>query len=364
MPKRTPEDVIRDAAPTARLQRDLDRLRGENRELHKGAVAAQERIALLERVDGAVPRPPRWVVKAPKRGHRGILTLLLSDCHFDEVVNPHEVEGANAYNRDIAVRRLRTTLDKAVMLSRHYFSGVQYEGFVLLLGGDMLSGAIHEELIETNQDTVFGSLDFWIDQLIAFVGPLADEFGKVHVAGVVGNHGRRTRKPVAKRRVRDNLDWLMYRQLAKAFRTDDRLTWQLPESADTDVPIYDTTIRLTHGDQFRGGAGIVGMLSPIMLGQHRKAQRQQALGKTFDLMALGHWHQYVHGRGVVVNGSVKGYDEYAYVNNFAYEPPQQAFFLVTPEHGASLAAPIRPADARLEGWGGAHHGGTRARRAA
>ena len=195
---------------------------------------------------------------------------------------------------------------------------------------------------------MFSSLDFWSEHLAGFINAIQAQFKQVHCVGVVGNHGRRTRKPVAKRRVRDNLDWLLYRMIARA---TPNVTWMIPESADTDVEIYQYIYRLTHGDQFRGGSGISGMLAPIMLGHHRKVQQQMALGKKpFDWMVLGHWHQYMHGRGIIINGALKGFDEYSYLSNFRYELPQQAFWITTPEHGAAFAAPVFCQDRKAEGW--------------
>ena len=55
----------------------------------------------------------------------------------------------------------------------------------------------------------------------------------------------------------------------------------------------------------------------------------------------GHWHSLVLGvRGLLGNGSLKGYDEYAMVSNFDYEPPQQALWLVQPRRGVTMRWPI------------------------
>ena len=147
--------------------------------------------------------------------------------------------------------------------------------------GDIFSGNIHEELIQTNEDTILGSLDHWADLLAAVIEGAVDEFGHVHFAGVVGNHGRNTRKPRAKLRVRDNFDWFLYRMLARHFAKDSRVTFQIPESADCNVKIYNTNYRLSHGDQFRGGSGIAGMLSPLMLGSYSQSSPPDRDAKPF-----------------------------------------------------------------------------------
>jgi hypothetical protein len=312
-------------------------------------AAAEEKAEALERVGALKPVVPKWATRVhTTKDHHGIPTLFISDCHFDEVVDPEEVEGSNKYNRAIARMRLERVQEHVIDVARHYFSGIKYDGFQIMFGGDMLSGAIHEELLETNEDTVYGSLDYWSEQLTGFVTGIAKEFGHVNCVGVVGNHGRRTRKPRAKFRVRDNLDWLLYRVVAKA--TAKVATWNIPLSADAVVSIYGTQIRLTHGDQFRGGAGISGLMAPLMIGKHRKAIRSMSIGTPFDWLAMGHWHEYVHGKGLIVNGSLKGYDEYAYVSNFPPERPTQAFFIVTPENGITFSAPIFADNRKKEGW--------------
>jgi hypothetical protein len=49
-------------------------------------------------------------------------------------------------------------------------------------------------------------------------------------------------------------------------------------------------------------------------------------------MVLGHFHQLIMApsSGFLLNGSLKGYDEYASIGNFAFEQPQQAMWIDTP----------------------------------
>jgi hypothetical protein len=82
------------------------------------------------------------------------------------------------------------------------------------------------------------------------------------------------------------------------------------------------------------------MMSPIMLGHHRKSRRQTSIRKPFDWLAMGHWHQYWVGKHIIVNGTMKGTDEYSYVSNFDYERPQQAFWIITPNQGLTVSAPV------------------------
>lgn len=338
-------------------ERELEQERRRGKDL---AAQVRERDALIERLErelgvmaqvGHRNAPPTWL-KSPKKtgGHRGTPWLMLSDLHLDEVVEPAEMMGVNAYNRQIAEQRLQRTFETAVKIVRDNWSGITYDGFVCPLGGDIFSGNIHDELTETNADTMLGSLDHWIDPLAAGLRLLADEFGKLHVPVVVGNHGRTTRKPRSKLRARDNFDWFIGKALARCFANDPRVTFDVSEAPDTLIPSYGQTVNLTHGDQASGGAGIGGIWPPLMRLTARKSQRYAAVKMPFDLMICGHWHQLVFGPQFIVNGSLKGYDEYAATSNFAFEPPAQAMWLMTPQHGKTFTAPIYPSDRTAEGW--------------
>lgn len=341
--------AVMHADELARARRIADECRAELIEARKLNDTLTRELGLLERI-GHRNVPPTWLTAQKSKGHRGTPWLILSDLHLDEIVVPGEVLGANCFNRAIAVQRLERTFNGAIKLTRDYWSGVKYDGIVMPMIGDIFSGNIHDELKETNEDTILGSLDFWIDHIARGIQMLADQFGKVHIPTVVGNHGRLTRKPRAKMRARDNFDWFLGKVLERTFAEDKRVTFDISESADLIVPAYDKRVMLTHGDQVTGGAGIGGIWPPIMRLNARKSQRNMAVGQPFDLMVLGHWHTLTWGPAFVVNGSLKGLDEYAFQGNFGYEPPQQALFLMTPERGRTFMAAVEPQNRALEGW--------------
>jgi hypothetical protein len=317
----------------------------------KEIMRLQRELQVATRIDAGVRNPPEWTQPAASlRDNVGIVVAQLTDTHFDEVVRPDEVGYINAYNREIAEIRLKRWVEKVIILARDYVQGVAIEGLFIPATGDLLSGDIHEELRNSNADLLYSSADHWIDQLIAAVNTFAEEFGKVHVAAVVGNHGRSTIKPVFKGRARSNIEWLMWRQVARHFEKDDRVTIQVSYSMDLVVPVYNTRYLLTHGDQFKGGSGIAGAYSPLALGQHRKAVRQAATDEPMDIMVMGHFHQYITIPGLIVGGSMKGYDEYAYGLNLRPEPARQAFWVTTPEYGPTIHAPVYIQDRDKEGW--------------
>jgi len=309
-------------------------------------------LGLLTSIEHSVIKPPRWLrAKRTSGGRKAIVTLQLTDTHFDEVVRPEQVAYINAYNREIAEQRLRRWVERSIILARDYMAGINIEGCVLFGTGDILSGDIHAELKESNEDTLYASAVHWTEQLSSAIEALADEFGTLHIGAVVGNHGRNSRKPVYKQRAQSNIEWLMWRLLARQFSNDERITFQVSDSMDLTIRVYNTNYLLTHGDEFRGGSGISGARAPLALGQHRTTVRQMATSDPMDVMVVGHFHQYQPpSQGLVMGGSMKGYDEYAFGKRLRPEPAQQAFWITSPEHGPTISAPVLVQDRKAEGW--------------
>jgi hypothetical protein len=216
----------------------------------------------------------------------------------------------------------------------------------------MVSGNIHDELVATNEAGIMPVVVDLYGELAHAIGILADQYGKVFVPCVTGNHGRNTKKIWAKDRHATSFDWLLYVFLAKRFENDSRISFLIPDGPDAHYRVYGHRYLLTHGDQFRGGDGMIGALGPIIRGDHRKRSRNTQIDMDYETMLLGHWHQYVHLTRLIVNGTLKGYDEYAYSNNFPYEKPQQALWITHPRHGITFRMPVyaERAEAQKSTW--------------
>lgn len=334
-------------------------LKRENRELRQrleNVLESKERDKDYEHFIGFASAyalkhidPPSWMYKSKKLGARSATPIaMLSDTHCDEVIDPAQVNYVNGYNRKIALERVEIFFRNTIELTKDYLSGMNYEGLVMPMGGDIFSGNIHDELKQTNEDTTSGSIVFWLDPFIAGIRMLADNFGNVFIPVVVGNHPRNTHKPINKMRVRDNFDWLFAQLLAREFSGDKRVVFKISESPDCNFEVYNKRFLLTHGDQFKGGSGISGLLSPMMIGNARKRDRQQAINSPYDYLMMGHWHQMINAMGVYVNGSVKGYDEYAFNSNFKFELPKQMLLIADPKWGVTITAPIHVMGANEE----------------
>jgi hypothetical protein len=327
---------------------DLSEARTKIRQLESSALAqAKEdfnseyvKRKIIKLVESEIDIP-EWVIRKPK-GHNvtGIPTLLASDWHWGEVVDPAQVGGVNEYNLKIAQERARAFIETSIDLLKNRFNNPKYEGVVFALGGDMFSGNIHDELATTNDMEVMPCvLDLW-GTLVWCIEVLVEEFGKVFVPCVSGNHGRNTHKIQNKNRNYTNFDWLLYQFLNKRFENDKRITFFIPDGSDAYYQVYGYKYLLTHGDQFRGGDGVIGCLGAIIRGDHKKRSRNAQIDQEYDTMLIGHFHQLIQLQRLIVNGSLKGYCEYAYTNNFGFEPPRQALWITHPLHGITFSCPV------------------------
>jgi len=333
----------RDGALTARTAR----LEEENARLSK-------LLGLVEGYSANAGMPPRWLAprkdksKASKKAATACLHF--SDLHLDEVVDPAQVGGLNAYNREIAGMRLRRWADKACELGDRFRH--DWDGALIFWGGDMVSGAIHDELRETNADYLPGTLVHWAPLIAGAIRQIADFYGKVHIPAVVGNHGRLTKLMTAKGRGRNSWDWLLCQMVHAHLIGDKRITWDIANGSYLFVPVYDQHVFLTHGDEVKGGSGWAGVWTPLGMIHRRGIELGASHGVQPVFSVIGHWHQLVmaHHRGISCNGALKGWDEYAASLRFRQEPAMQGWWVHCPTRGVILSAPLFVEDRRREGW--------------
>lgn len=334
----TANSPVLDAA--AKLATEVKMLKRQLASMQKdqdtAAVIRQEIFDLSARS----PEPPKWLLKPGKPGFRGVPMTMWSDWHYGEVVRPEEVAGVNAFDMEIARKRITKLVNTIIDLSFNHMgrADTDYPGIIVNLGGDMISGDIHEELMVTNDRTPYQGVNDLVDIIASALTVLADAFGHVFVPAVVGNHGRGTHKPRMKGRIFTSFEWIIYTMLERHFKDDPRVSFYIPEETDAYYRVYGHRYLLTHGDSLgvKGGDGIIGALGPIMRGALKVGKSEAEIGRDIDTIIMGHWHQYIIGPGnsAIVNNSLKGYDEYARLQLRApYSRPSQALWFTHPEHG-------------------------------
>jgi len=267
--------------------------------------------------------------------------LFLSDWHWGEVVEPSEISFFNEF--DVATARNRS--ESCFQQFVHFYKkevNLKFPGIVLLLGGDMVSGEIHEDLTDSNEVHTMESVIQCAEAICDGIDLLLKQFGKITVFCVVGNHGRSSKKTRYKKKTSSNFDWMIYAICNLHFSKSNNVEFCIPNTSECLFTVFNTSFLLTHGDTISSYTtdSITGAISAIAKGDEKLRKRQEAMGDPYDILVCGHWHQYSLLPRRIINGSLKGYDEFGFYNSFLPEKPIQASWLLDKEVGITISYPI------------------------
>ena len=310
------EETVVDVPEVDEREPEVDRLKGRVRRLEKILKAAEQTALSEDEVRAKIfglaagaSNEPRWLrdLSADGRGSTtGVPVTIWSDWHVGETVSYAETNGLNEFNMEVAEKRVAKLIRKTRELCFQHMTDPDYDGIVVCLGGDMVTGEIHDELTDTNDEhllPVVLKVATWITEGLI---ELAHDFGTVFCPTVDGNHGRNTFKIRNKSFRYKNFDWLIYNIVEREIKArgyDDLITFAIPPSNEVRFDVYGHRFLLLHGHDIgvRGGDGIIGALGPIKRGAIKVGAQQAEMGRGFDTLLLGHWHQYIDVPGIIVN---------------------------------------------------------------
>lgn len=257
-----------------------------------------------------------------------------SDWHVEEVVRPESVNGLNEFNLAIAEQRIGRFFDGVLKLTEIERRGIPIKNLVLVLGGDLMTGYIHEELQESNSLSPVQTVIWLRDRILAGMARLKaeGEFERIIVPCCYGNHGRTTRKPRFSTGAANSYEWLLYQVLAKHA---PEFEWHIAEGYHTYLDVFGRTIRIHHGDGLRYEGGIGGLTIPL-----EKAIAAWNKGRVADLDIFGHWHTQQQAPKWCSNGSLIGHSAFSVQIKAPFEPPMQTFFLLDAKRGRTGTWPI------------------------
>lgn len=322
---------IEQARQLGEQQRSDSRLRAAQTlvsDLRKQLDSKDKQIATLEETINLIclledtRKKPNKILVPKSKANEAVPIFLWSDWHVEEMVDRRKCLGKNEYNLQIAEARARKCAESTVKMIRHARLSSHVRSAVLVLGGDFITGDIHQELCETNLLGPAEACVFARELLAQGLDAIAREkyLQKIRVVCIVGNHGRTTKKMQFKNGTEKSVETIIYAELARQF-TDKRFEFTIARGGVEMVrlsPGFD--LRLFHGHQVKYQGGIGGLTIPLTKWIHRQDQTQAA---AFN--GMGHWHQYgLPTPKCLCNGSLKGWDEYAAEHGFGFEPPQQA----------------------------------------
>lgn len=333
----------------ARQRASISKLRAENRLLEQ--LLDEERklnaaFVAMEDRRGVVHRLPEPHVAKPKGRKTATTVALASDWHVDECVLASKVAGINSYNPKKADACITEYFERVPKVVAMFGTSYTVARHIQWMGGDLFTGHLHDDNIETVARTPIESLTWLRPRLVAGVEALLDrcKVDEVTVVWNFGNHGRTTHKPRIATASGHNYEWLLGQFLMGEFgikRSGDvvatgkgrpRLRWIAEAGYHTYVKAAGLTIRFHHGDWAQCGAKATTMVNRL-----KSMADDWNRGRHADLDVLGHFHTSLDLPWAVTNGSMIGYNAYAQSIKAAPEDRQQGFFLLDHERRCKAA---------------------------
>lgn len=321
-----------------RLKNEISFLKKENKDLIEALEDSNARTELLASLD--TNDKPVTIKRREKKSRQREATafIMCSDWHVGEEVRRETTNGYNEFNPAIARHRVEKLAEGASWLvnfhrnednkpngQRFYIRDV-----VINLIGDMITGWLHQDQRVTNTLLptpevleAYDLIKYMIDYILQEVQPES-----LTITGNFGNHARMTMKTLHSAQAETSLEWLIYQFLRRQYADDKRVKFAICGGKLLRLDCYDTTVRISHGDDIGYGGGIGGVTIPI-----NKAIKAWNQTWHADLDLMGHWHQYVSLPYLNINSSLIGYSPYGIKIKAPYEPPTQSFFLVEPFKG-------------------------------
>lgn len=273
-----------------------------------------------------------------KNDSQSIAFAIGSDWHLAEVVEPSTVNGLNEFNFNIGKKRITKFFQSILRLTQIQRNGTNIDTLVLALLGDLMTGYIHEELVESSDLSPTETIIELRNLIISGIEFLKSEggFKQIIIPTALGNHGRTTEKRRIATSYKNSFEWLLYKILESDYINDKVVKFKINNGDLNWLNVFNKyDIRFHHGDRILYNGGIGGITIPM-----NKAIAQWDKSKTAYLTVGGHFHTFLDGGNFISNGSILGYNAFALSIKASYEPPKQTFFLIEKDRGKTMVSPI------------------------
>ena len=303
--QRMTEEKIKEDKKIRTLTEERNQLKKKYDHVIKENKLLAERQDLLDAVDDRFDpcKVTKSIPTLPKRDpstDRAVAVMIASDWHVEERVDPKTINNLNEYSLKIAEERSKRFFENGVHLINQMSSFHQIDTLILGLLGDMITGYIHEELMESNEcsptEAMLKAQEFIIWGIEFIIKNTNLE--RVIIPCCFGNHGRTTQKRRISTGYSNSFEWAMYKNLESFYKGHEQIEFIVATGSHVYLTIFeDYVIRFHHGDDVRYGGGVGGLTIPL-----NKAIAGWDTVKKADLTIIGHFHQLTNAGNFIVNG--------------------------------------------------------------
>ena len=282
-----------------KMRQEVLDARKVKKEILKELEAANVRLDLALAISDTKALNPPKIVKSDPKIREVTAVALASDWHVEELVDPRTVNGKNEYNPDISRQRAAKFFDNVRWLVEQHQKGYNLKNLILWLGGDMITGYIHEEFMETNALSPTEACMLFQEYIISGIDYLLanTKLEKLFIPCSFGNHGRTGPKRRIATGATNSFEWLSYHSLRQHYKNEKRVEFIIADGSHLYMDVYQWKVSFHHGDDVKYGGGIGGLSIPLM-----KAIDSWNEYISADITCIGHYHSYEDFKNCVVNG--------------------------------------------------------------
>ena len=302
--------------------------------LMKEYEVLEEKFNTLLEIKTEAPKPMP-ITAQPLTKSEATAIVQYSDWHIEEEVKESQTDGMNKYNLDIAQKRASAVFTNTLRLIAKERQEIKIPNIIIHLGGDFITGWIHEEGQQTNLLSPIEATIVARDMLYAGISKIATEgkFKRIIVLCNRGNHARTTKRMQFTNEISTSYETFIYHDLKSRFHN---IEFVIPDSDIGYFEVYGKVIRFYHGQQVkynRGVGGITPSLNRIQAGWDKT--------KDADYNLMGHYHTWSFPNPyTTLNGSMIGFNVFAKSFGFGFEQPLQSFQLLDVKRGFTVRTPI------------------------
>jgi hypothetical protein len=317
----------------------LNFLRNENKRLarladrHKNAkgeaLASVYEAAYAAFADFDIPKVKRVPVKKAK-GSPEVAVAVFADWQLGKITP--------SYNSEVLAKRIELYTEKLIEITEIQRAHHPVDELHVWFLGDIVEG---EEIFPGQSHLIDSGLYRQVgvngpEIITNFVNTCLEHFDKIHITGVIGNHGAVGGRARKQHDPETNMDRLLYKITELIYSNEDRVTFNIPDgrgernfyAVDS---IGDYNCMLIHGDQMPSPGQFHGYYKKVM------GWKDGAIPEHFDDLYMGHYHQKfkmtIGSSTLRISGSPESNNTYAqeYFNSMGR--PCQDLLFVHPKNG-------------------------------
>ena len=325
----------------------IDFLRSENKRLakqaekHKNINEEASRTIYRAAYDAfanfKLPNIERKPVKKTSKGTPQVAVAVFADWQLGKVTPD--------YNSDVLAKRIELYTEKMLELVEAQRADHPVDNLHVWLLGDIVEG---EEIFPGQSHLI----DSGIYRQVGINGPeilskffttALENFDRVNVTGVIGNHGSVGGKNRKMYDPESNMDRLLYKIVSLLFASNERIKFNIPDGRGERHwyavdKIGNYSALLIHGDQLPSPTSVPAYVRKVL------GWKDGAIPEEFQDVFMGHYHQQalmtLGQTQLRISGSPESYNTYAQEYFNSMSKPCQSLLFVHPEYGITSECPV------------------------